>query len=82
MTNTDKVRAFLSRNAGLWFCDSCISNGTGIRTANQVNQLARPLACPCSPFCRSEGTTCSKCGEMRLCTKAVIPGAAKDNRAS
>jgi hypothetical protein len=36
MTNTDIVRAFLSRNPGLWFCDSCIGKGTGIRTANQV----------------------------------------------
>ena len=69
MGNADTVRAFLSDKRGLWFCDSCISEATGIKPVNQVNQLTRPLVFPGSPFSRAEGVSCSECGKPRTCIK-------------
>jgi len=70
MDNTDKVVGFLQQKMGDWYCDSCISEATGVKPPNQVNQITRPLGRAGSSFKRIPKQTCTGCDHLRTCTKA------------
>ena len=65
MDNASLVKDFLLKNQGQFFCNSCISDKTGITPPNQVNQLTRPLR-GVKPY-RSGFMTCSVCRQTREC---------------
>jgi len=64
MSNATLFVSFLKARQGKYFCDRCLSEGTGIKPLAQVNQLARPLE-HAKDFRRIK-TTCSGCTKDRL----------------
>ena len=71
MENLYKVVAFLKANKKTWYCDACISDDTGIKPPNQINQLTHPLEAAKSEFQRMPSTLCAKCGKNRICTRSI-----------
>jgi ribosomal protein S27AE len=65
-----EVSSFYIQHSGRYFCDKCVSELTGVKPPNQVNQIARPLAFQGTPFRRVEAT-CTHCGKNRMATAHI-----------
>jgi hypothetical protein len=68
--NTEIVVSWLRSKPGRYYCQTCITENTGVAPATQVNQIVRPLA-PASKEWRYMSTTCDGCGRSRKCIKFV-----------
>jgi hypothetical protein len=69
--NVQQVSDFYKHHGGQYFCDRCVSELTGVKPPNQVNQIARPLAFSTgSPYRRVEAH-CANCRKMRAATAYV-----------
>jgi len=69
MGNAATIAEFLRARRGQWYCDRCISDLTGIRPPNQVNQTTRPLS-QTAEFERRLSVQCSQGGHLRTCSRA------------
>ena len=65
VSNADVLVAFLRAKKGAYFCDRCLSEGTGIKPLAQVNQLERPLEH--AREYRRMKTNCSACSRDLRC---------------
>jgi hypothetical protein len=63
--NATKITDWLNARKGKNFCHACVSAGTGVQPAPQVNQIIRPLGA--SKDFRYMKTTCSECGRDLMC---------------
>lgn len=67
--NATIVTDWLKARKGKYFCHSCVSAGTGVQPAQQVNQIIRPLG-RAKDF-RYMRTTCSGCTRDLMCISHV-----------
>jgi hypothetical protein len=64
------IADFLVQHTGQYYCDKCISDLTGVKPPNQVNQITRGLSFHGTPYRRVE-VRCSDCGKVRMGTARV-----------
>jgi hypothetical protein len=68
--NAERVTSWIQSKPGNYYCQSCITENTGIGPQAQVNKILRPLAQAPKQWSYTS-TLCDGCGRTRKCIRFV-----------